>query len=179
MINQDLIFFDFESTGVNVRGDVYDDFPIEIGMVLCDKNLIIKDIYQSYIIWNELRDLKEWNKEHQDAYKIHKISIDKIQTLGQHPSNVCNDIYILLKTYYSNKSNPILISDNAYFDTFMMHKLFRNNSFPFHYTTWDINLLQISTNTKKVCKHDHTALGDSMNMYHRTLRALEKINYFR
>lgn len=82
------------------------------------------------------------------------------------------------------KGRPTLVSDNAYFDTLMMHKLFNESTNPsqfddvFHYCLWDINMLCRSAGIKKTVDHNHDALSDASNMYQRTLRALQKINYF-
>lgn len=175
----DLIFFDFESTGVNVRGNKDDDIPIEVALVICDDKLIIKNIYNSLIKWNWMESYDKWPEIYNDAYKIHKIKLNTIKENGKTIDKVCSNINQLLKNYTNNQYKPTLISDNAYFDTFMMYKLFaEHNVFPFHYTTWDTNTLVKAAGVRKAKEHPHNALDDAMNMYHRTLRSLEKINYF-
>ncbi len=177
--NMSLIFFDFETTGINPS-----DFPIEIGMVFCDEHLLIKDLYSSYIAWTEMRDWDEWPDNYLNAYNIHKINLRVLKQQGELANECVKQIVEKVDKNCSNidKMKPTLVSDNAYFDTVFMKKLFEYSDYNFndyfHYTTWDINMLYVPTNTKKAKSHTHRALDDAANMYHRTLRALEKIKYF-
>lgn len=176
-------FFDFETTGVNVNSFEYGDSPIEIGIVLTDEQLMIKDIYQSYIQWEKFKNWEHWPEDYQKAYEVHGIDLKKLKGMGGTPQEVVNELKLLLLNHQKNpKDKFTLVSDNAYFDTFMMHQLFNQADEDFgtffHYTTWDINILCKATNTKKSKQHDHSALGDASNMHQRTLRCLEKINYF-
>ena len=179
------VFFDFETTGINANGLEDDDVPIELGMILTDENLMFKDCFQSFIYLDWLFNYNEWPKKYKEAYNIHKIDIETIKEYGKNEADVVISIKKFLSKNIRNSNNlPTLVSDNAYFDTLMMHKLFNNTNSAsdfyktFHYTTWDINMLYKAANTKRVAEHTHDALGDAANMWHRTLRSLEKINYF-
>jgi len=176
---QDLIFFDFESTGINVSC-MTPDYPIEIGMVFCDDKLLIKDLFQSYIYWPWMDKCNEWPPAYSEAYKIHKIELDHVIKNGIYSEELTKKISQLIsKNCKNDKMKPTLVSDNAYFDTFMMHQLYdQPNDFPFHYTTWDINILCVPLGIKKAKAHTHSALEDAISMHHRTVRALEKIGYF-
>jgi len=177
--DQDLIFFDFETTGIRTSCDDDPDYPIEIGMVFCDDKLLIKDLFQSYILWPWMEQLDKWPSAYDDAYAIHKINLNKIVEYGLKPEELTKDMNILIDKNCNKNRKPTLVSDNAYFDTFMMHRLYnRHGDFPFHYTTWDINILYVPLGVKKPRTHTHSALEDALNMHHRTIRALEKINYF-
>jgi hypothetical protein len=183
------IFFDFEATGINANGinangTIDDDFPIEIGMILTDENLIFKDHYHSFIQWDWMNENNKWPDKYKKAYNIHKIDIETIKQYGLSPINVFKDIKKFINKNIKDCNNkPTLVSDNAYYDTLMMHKIV-NCICPsdfydiFHYTTWDINILYKAAGIEKVSEHNHDALGDAANMWHRTLRSLQKINYF-
>jgi len=173
------VFFDFETTGIAANGLEGDDLPIELGMILTDENLIFKDSYHTFISWDWMDKYDKWPDQYQEAYNIHKIDISRIKRNKKDIIDIIFDI-----KSFTNKNLPTLVSDNAYFDTLMMHKLFNESGNPhefykiFHYTTWDINILYKAAGVKKVIEHNHDALGDASNMWHRTLRSLQKINYF-
>jgi hypothetical protein len=177
-----LVFFDFETTGINARGEPKDDKPIQLGMILTNDKLIIQKSYQTYIKWDWMDYYDVWSGDYINAYKIHGIPLHYLKYEGRSPSEIISDISFFLPSQNNSQYKPTLVSDNAYFDTLMMHKLFNvsNDDFYdyFHYTTWDINMLYTSLGIKKASEHTHDALSDAANMYHRTLRALEKINYF-
>jgi len=183
--NMEFIFFDFETTGIKANGLTTDDTPIELGMILTDENLIFKDRFQTYIKWPWMENFTQWPLQYRESYNIHNINIDTIKKYGNSPQEIIDSIKIFLNTTINKTQyNPTLVSDNAYFDTLMMHKLFNVSGDPqdfynvFHYTTWDINILYKSANVEKISEHSHDALGDAANMWHRTLRSLQKINYF-
>jgi len=175
------VFFDFETTGVNARGEPKDDKPIQLGMILTDDKLVIQNIYQTYIAWSWMYEYSKWPYDFKNAYNIHKIELETLQQHGNTPAFIVDMIDVFLPKEKS-QYKPTLVSDNAYFDTLMMHKLYNvtDKDFydVFHYTTWDINMLYTSLGIKKASEHTHDALADAANMYHRTLRALEKIKYF-
>jgi len=179
------VFFDFETTGIKANGLESDDLPIELGMVLTDENLILKDNFQTYITWPWMDSHIEWPPPYQNAYEIHKIDINTIKKNGEPIDHTIFSIKNFInKNIKDSEKLPTLVSDNAYFDTLMMHKLFNESGSPyefyktFHYTTWDINMLYKAAGIKKASEYNHDALGDAANMWHRTLRSLQKINYF-
>ena len=182
------IFFDVETTGITANGDGNDDYPIELAMILTDENLVFKDYLQAFINWPWINyyNFIDWPSVYRDAYHIHKIELQTIKQFGFSPESIVAKIRNLLTHNISadNNNRPTLVSDNAYFDTLMLHKLFNESSQAnkflelFHYTSWDINILYKAAGVEKASEHNHNALGDAANMWHRTLRSLEKIKYF-
>jgi|SRR6056297_332625 len=179
------VFFDFETTGINANGLENDDVPIELGMILTDENLIFKDYFHAYIKWDWMSNLDCWPEKYYEAFKVHKIDIETIKKFGKLSEIIIVEIKEFLnKNIKDSKKKPTLVSDNAYFDTLMMHRIFNDADLAkefyntFHYTTWDINILYKAAGVEKATDHNHDALGDAANMWHRTLRSLQKINYF-
>lgn len=176
------MFFDFETTGITTTGDIeIDSLPISVVMLMTDEYLIIEDICEVPLIkWPSFAKQTDWTKEQHKAFQVHKIPFDDIIDYGVSPANAINKIISFVPN--NLKMKPTLVSDNAYFDTLMLNHLFnfedKRITDYFHYTTWDINMLYKAAGVEKVIEHKHTAMSDVCNMYHRTLRALEKIRYF-
>ena len=172
------MFVDFETTGVKTDSFSNGSLPIEIGCIFTDHNLVIKDTYERFIWWDDFDKINMWseNSDFYEAYKIHNIEFKTIKKYGVYPHKIAEEL--VAKIY--DKDTFTIVSDNAYFETFFLHKIFNYSylKFPFHYTSWDINLLLKVAGTNKIKNHKHRALDDAANMYHRTLRSLEKLNYF-
>src|SRR6056297_1558717 len=149
-------FFDFETTGINANGQD-DDLPIELGIILTDENLLFKDHYQTYIKWEWMSQHEKWPERYLDAYKVHNIELETIKKFGKLSEIIIVEIEEFLNKNIKDtkKQKTTLVSDNAYFDTLMMHKVFNNalcaHEFynTFHYTTWDINMLYTAAGVKK------------------------------
>jgi len=175
-------FCDFETTGVEVNDYDSDTYPIEIGCIFTDHNLMIKDTYEDFIKWEYFSNFCYWPEGNmKKAYNIHKIEIQDIIKNGGYPSTIVYEIVKKITSNFGTKTVTI-VSDNAYFETYCMHKLFNHSDYVFwdyfHYTSWDINLLLKVLGIERIEAHNHRALDDAASMYHQTLRALQKINYF-
>lgn len=177
-------FCDFETTGIEVYDYDSDTYPIEIGCIFTDHNLMIKDTYKSLIKWNEFvcSGNNDWPEgDMKEAYNIHKIDYGEVVSNGEYPKSI---VSLMISKIVDNfgKKKVTIVSDNAYFETYCMAKLFKQSEYDFrrffHYTSWDINLLLKAVGIERIEEHNHRALDDAASMYHQTLRALQKINYF-
>lgn len=157
-------FCDFETTGIKVDNFDSTTYPIELGYILTDEYLNLVDSNNFYIQWDWMNSMSMW-LEHPDRDVLNKC---------------CEMITSSINKLPRFSLKPTIISDNAYFETFLFYKLFNNSkiSFPFHYTSWDINLLVKAADIKNVKEKSHSAIDDVSNMYIKTIRALEKIGYF-
>lgn len=177
------MFVDFETTGIEVNDFDSDTYPIEIGCIFTDHNLMIKDTYEEFIKWEYFNNLNHWPSNNmKEAYNIHKIEIQDIIKNGRHPSTVVHEIVRKITSNFGLNTVTI-VSDNAYFETYCMHKLFNHSDYffgdYFHYTSWDINLLLKTVGVERLEDHSHRAFDDAASMYHQTLRALQKLDYFK
>lgn len=177
-------FCDFETTGIKVDNFDSTTYPIELGYILTDEYLNLVDSNNFYIQWDWMNSMSMW-LEHPDrdvlkAYEIHRIELEDIKRTGYIVNKCCEMITSSINKLPRFSLKPTIISDNAYFETFLFYKLFNNSkiSFPFHYTSWDINLLVKAADIKNVKEKSHSAIDDVSNMYIKTIRALEKIGYF-
>ncbi|MFW6247285.1 MAG: hypothetical protein ACOC22_03900, partial [bacterium] len=170
---------DFETTGVAINNFSSRTYPIELGYILTDDHLNIIDSKDILIRWDWMNDFDNWPLDMQDAYKIHRIELADVKMNGKNIESVVGYISNSLKKAKTDL-RPTIISDNAYFETYNLHKIYNHSKkkFPFHYTSWDINILCKSTNVEKTKEHSHRALDDAADMYTRVVRSLEKIGYF-
>lgn len=190
-----LFIMDFETTGLNIFAGGY-DFPIEIGVIVTDSKLNIQETYTSLIMPDLKYKTKDvWVGSEVDAYNVHKITIkewvDNSISYGLCKHQLAN----LAKKYTTISPNrlkpikPIIISDNAVFDTACLQQIFNNNLSDddyttncvedyrdyFHYSTWDTNVLleHIVGDPVPV----HRALKDCGVLYRNLVRAYDNLGW--
>lgn len=171
MKNNNVFIIDFETTGLKIYNKI--DFPIEIGIIICDINLNLLDTYTKLIhpdnyIWS-----KDWSEGQKEAYNIHQISYDEWKLNSKSYNDIKNDIINLSKKYSFTENDkykkPILMSDNAFFDTTCLRFILPNHLNYFHYATWDTNiLLERSVGDPKP---KHRALEDCGLLYKQLIKA--------
>lgn len=165
VIERNFIIFDVETTGLEE-----DDFAIEIGMIIVDQTFKILDAYSTLAIppievMNRLTENDTtWAASAAEAYAIHKISVNDVLNEGLDYSLLAQRIKQLAVQYTLNKRKPILISDNAYFDTFHFTKIVPNKNQFFHYSTWDTNLMFACAKIADPISA-HRALADTFLLY--------------
>ena len=181
-----LFIMDFETTGLGIFD--YTSFPIEIGIVITDNKLNIQETYSSFIRPNDFdSDQTNWNEEELKAYNIHKIEYAEWhdKAIGY---NACRQHLMDLADKYTQftgaikKIKPIILSDNAVFETMCIRRIFEDNSSPmdyrdlFHYSSWDTNI--ILTNIIGDPIPAHRALADCGLLYKNLVRAYERLLWF-
>ena len=141
---------DFETTGVSTTRD----FPIQIGIIICDENLEELGKMSEYIktpdtvqYYQEVKHEEgQWSREHHGAFKVHKIRFNKWQEKAM-PSNKVVDLilYSCLPESGVNyrEDNVYLVSDNIFFDMAFMKRMwaYSEEPWPFHYAGMDGRIL--------------------------------------
>ena len=183
-MNKDNVFFitDFESTGV----DTDLDYPIEIGIIVCDARFNIMNTYESLIKWPLLYDevisaKKEWPEEYQVAYTYHKIPAKEWVGNSVNFEQVVREIKLLINKHQKGDRKPVIVSDNAVFETNFMKKMFDadKQDWPFHYCSHDTSLLLETTPIGDPRGVTHRALDDAAGLYRYIIRALEYNGYWK
>lgn len=169
---------DFETTGVNPD----EDYPIEVGLIVCDHRFVIVDTYTSIIANRELIahvNGDVWPDDMVDAYNVHQIPF-LLVTSGKHPLEVVEDIHGLLQRARNQRTvkRKILVSDNAQFEYRFMRRLFGDVGahFPFHYCAWDTSLLLDGSGVGDP-RPDHRALADCALLYRSLVMAFERLGW--
>ena len=170
---------DFETTGVNPD----EDYPIEVGLIVCDHRFVIFDTYTSIIAHRDLIahvNDDVWPDDMVDAYNVHQIPFLLVAS-GKHPSEIVEDIQTLIMRYRArhNAKRLILVSDNAQFEYRFMRRLYCDVGayFPFHYCAWDTSLLLEGSGVGDP-KPDHRALADCALLYRSLIVAFERLGWF-
>ena len=181
-----MFIMDFETTGVNVfhTGETR-DIPIEIGLIVTDPKLNILETYESFITpKSNYFNQDDWIGDQIYAYNVHKINYtDWInRSIGY---QVCRDELIKLADKYTTinpnrlkQVKPIIISDNAVFETACIRQIFGDDydyrDF-FHYSTWDSNILLENTVGDPIPVH--RALRDCGVLHRNLVRAFDRLNW--
>ena len=196
---QKLVFFDFETTGLDMNSDPQiGDFPIELALLVTDHKLnIIGKSFVSLINWDIITDSynnKNWGNL--PATKVHNIKLDDILELGiRHNVNNRHDkhdilIPHLIETYLNNlplneDDQLILVSDNPYFDFTLLKKMYNVKTenpcqFPFHYNCYSPLMLFKAINMENNNKHKkvHRALDDVYDLYKSCVIAFDRLGIF-
>lgn len=195
MMPNNLFIMDFETNGLNIF-DGESDFPIEIGVIVTDPKLNIQETYTSLIMPDSGYKTKDsWVNSEVDAYNIHKITIGEwvnnsityVQCKDQ-LTNLANK-YTIIDPNGLKQIKPIIISDNAVFETACIRQIFGNGLRDdnnkvyaddyrnyFHYSTWDTNVLleHIIGDPIPV----HRALKDCGVLYRNLVRAYDNLGWF-
>jgi DNA polymerase III epsilon subunit-like protein len=168
-----MVFMDYETTGIDT-GCKTKDVPIQIGCVFTDKNLNIKEEYQTLIRWSKMNLWQSWPDVHKPAFGIHKISLENVKKYGQTPKKVCKDLRLLCKMF---DRKPVIISDAPNFEMFWTKFIFEKDVmrpalFPFHYNAWSVNPL-LQFNDISIQEKPHDALEDARILYKAVKKAWE------
>jgi len=195
---QKLVFFDFETTGIDVSGEPnIGCFPIELAMLVTDCNLnIIGKSFSSLINWDifKTKTIRE-NWDTLGATKVHGIKLEEVMDCGVLHKAVCthckDDILMpqIIEMYFEelkirHEDELILVSDNPYFDFTLMKKLYNVKidggqiKFPFHYNCYSPMLLfkALGMNINN-CK-SHRAMGDVNALYKSCVIAFDRLGKF-
>ena len=195
---QKLVFFDFETTGIDVNSDPsIGCFPIELAMMVTDYELnIIGDPFHTLIRWDvfDTEYFKDnWNNF--EATKIHGIKLEEIIDCGilhnavnSHNKQdvlLSHNIEMYLEELKIHKKDQLtLVSDNPYFDMALMKKLYNVKidggqvKFPFHYNCFSPLMLfdALEMNIKNC--HPHRAMGDVNGLYKSCVIAFDRLGKF-
>lgn len=179
--NQYFVFMDYETTGVDTSSGTMVK-PIQIGCVYTDRWLNELYSYQELIKWSEFFYFEEWPLDAQGAYKVHNISLTKIQKEGKWANEVALKLIKIdnkiRKNVTDKQFKPVIISDAPNFEMFWTELIFGsrgNPSFPFHYNAWSVyptlKLLDV-----KMGKKPHDALSDAKLMLEAMREVYEKLD---
>lgn len=172
MLNNKDVFFvcDFETTGLDLKKD----YPIELGGVFIDSDFNILETFESFIYWEDIsrkirKENKGWPEEYLPAHAVHNIDVIDYLRHSKHSTIIAKTIESICKKLKQDKGHkkPIIISDNSRFEHDFMFKIFDYNNieFPFHFNSWDINLIFEIYKIKGKAKKTHRALADAMEVY--------------
>lgn len=158
------VICDTETTGIT-----NDSKLIEVGMLLIDEDFkCINSL--SFLVNHELGISEicdnEWVNDAADAYAVHKIDAEEVMKRGLSKSDSRDLIYdFLMKNVKYDEEKPVLISDNAKFEWFMLNQIITVEDH-FHYTVWDTNLL-FSFAGQTDPKPAHRAMADVFLLYNK------------
>ena len=184
--NQKLVFYDFETTGLDVCNQpTIGCLPIELSMIMTDNelNIIGKPFFSELILWDELKSFVQAEWENSPAYKVNNISLYEINKYGVGPKYIPKLIQDFLKNCtFTKKEQIILISDNPYFDNSLLQKLYNccedNIKYPFHYNCFSPIMLYSAIGLNIRRNKKHRALDDVYDMYKSCVIAFDRIKYF-
>lgn len=175
--------FDTETTGIEES-----DIPIELGMLFIDEDFDLIDAISTLVKLPELEEFKHipkiennelrglWNLHAVRAMEVHGITYDDVEKNGVSATVAVKMIRESINRFAKQDDRIILVSDNGWFDTHHLKKIYeaafgKAVQFPFHYTTYDTNLL-FGAHGVKDPKPVHRALPDAMLLYNALLKAL-------
>ncbi len=159
------VICDTETTGIT-----NDSKLIEVGMLLIDEDFKCIDSL-SFLVNHELGISEicdsEWVNDAADAYAVHKIDAEEVMQRGLSKSASRDLIYdfLLKNASIVSDGKPVLISDNAKFEWFMLSQIITVEDY-FHYTVWDTNLL-FSFAGQTDPKPAHRAMADCFLLYNK------------
>ena len=181
MMSNNLFIMDFETNGLNVFDGK--DIPIEIGVIVADNMLNFQESYTALIMPDSsYRTRVVWTGDEVYAYNIHKIEVEEwINKSISYQS--CKEHLVALANKYTKvdhngkKVKPIIISDNAVFETACIRQVFGNDDYRdvFHYSTWDSNVLLEHVVGDPIPAH--RALKDCGLLYRNLVCAYNNLNW--
>lgn len=182
MLSKDWAFCicDFETTGV----DTENDYPIEVGCIYTDCLFSTIGMYQDLIRWDGLIELitaeNGWPDFAQRAFEIHGIKSDTYIRECKPADKVAKEIFNTNEELLKTHKKIILLSDNSYFETRFMKRLFETAGLKwnFHYCTWDSSLLLECSSIGDPVP-EHRALRDSSLLQRNIIRALQHIGTYK
>lgn len=171
---------DFETNGVDDRME-HGVLPIEIGLVVTDISFKDVEATMDRMIYfpdliEEINGEMQWKEQYQKAAEFHKITAEEYHSYNdQTPEKAVNELGEIIRNTDGHKYQPVLVSDNPYFEHKLMKKLFRlsDKAFPFHYNTYGVGMLYELFNIKKHHK-PHRAYQDAKSLFH-TLKELHDL----
>ena len=195
---QKLVFFDFETTGLDVSSDPdVGCLPIELSLLVTDNELnIIGRSLTMLIAWDALNSYGQEKWDKLEATKVHNIKLDEVISHGvYHHTEAKHDmtetlaphiIDIYLKELkIKNSDQLILISDNPYFDFTLLKKLYNVKTdnpimFPFHYNCYSPLMLFKAIEMEKSSKYIkvHRSLDDVYDLYKSCVIAFDRLGIF-
>lgn len=178
-----LVLSDFETTGLSFD----EDFPIEIGLIITDPQLVIQETYQTIIRYPDLDKLleneTEWPAHMIPAYNVHKISVEEYKS-GKSIAVVVEELRRLIAKYSQTvngrKLTPVLTSDNIQFEYRWMDFILKYSGLStasiFHYCGWDTSMTLDLITTVGDPKPVHRAFADTALLYRNLVRAFSVTN---
>lgn len=182
MMPNNLFIMDFETNGLNVFDGK--DIPIEIGVIVTDNMLNFQESYTTLIMPDSsYKNKVSWVDDEIYAYNVHKIEVD--EWINESISyQLCKDQLIKLACKYTTLNpnglkqvKPIIISDNAVFETACIRQIFGDDDYRdvFHYSTWDSNILLDHVVGDPIPVH--RALKDCGVLYRNLVCAYNNLNW--
>ncbi len=181
MMSNNLFIMDFETNGLNVLDGT--SIPIEIGVIVTDNMLNFQESYTALIMPDSSDRTKvSWTGAEIIAYEVHKISVAEwINKSISYQS--CKEHLVALANKYTEVDHtgkqikPIIISDNAIFETACVCQIFGNEDYRnfFHYSSWDSNILLEHVVGDPIPVH--RALKDCGLLYRNLVCAYNNLNW--
>mgnify|MGYP005628878719 CR=1 FL=1 len=170
---------DFETNRLPTVGKDYKDraLPIEVGVVLVNSDLEVLGVYESLITHSNFSSQEQWHDNEKSAFDIHRIPLELIKNQGEFPNKVTDHIDDLVAYHMNSNSlvnKCVMISDNVFFDFYMMQLLWGERKHPFHYAPMCMRMVRQLTGSHQ--DKAHRALPDAMRIYRELLISLERLS---
>ncbi len=174
-----LCFCDFETTGVDPRKDQ----PIEVACIWTDFSPELNELNRFQTLIKPSGDSgRTWRYNEWDAHKVHGIDCGYCFARGWSRGQAGGGIWKIcnsLSEKHGLQRLPILISDNAWFETQFMRRLMvaSGRRWPFHYCSWDTSLLLEVVGVGDPPKEEvvHRAMPDTEQLLEYTRRAISEV----
>lgn len=159
---------DVETTGL----DPETAHVIEVAILFCDRDLrVVCAVDETVYLPNNVKH-DQW-----DAMRVHGIMPDELNKTGYPTFRVAQKIESAVHRAkrLTRASRVVLCSDNAQFEHRFLQKLLAGREWPFHYATWDSNLLLEATGVGDPVPL-HRAMADVGRLHASLVEAMRRIS---